>query len=593
MAYNREPPRPLHGRSVRDAARRPVIAFWIATICYWGILIACLAVLSSRPLLVNGRQLQHHPSISIDLITLLVSIICGFLTVMQQAVIHDLAEQHFISSLCRGEKLKLVDNRWSALLGKINILPTTWSRYTFLAVNGIFSAGFISAQFRRFDSSQWSDIQITVGGAALDSKDVIRPYFTNGSLPSSSMFYAALINSNFLSFEPGLPGTLNDATSGNGLIRAVNGDIVIQHNSAFGANYDVTRFRPIRGALTRNETVNVCAQSLRPDAIVCRIYTRSEDVITGLAIADSTVDFNIVDPGMGIDRSFSYDRGSRDTQSWHRNETNGDHLVVFASVAFEDWITISQLVPTDGATNGIVVGACKILANPFRMSQIIFGRTGDGTNVMIAPQHPTAYCVDPGLNTDAISYQISRHVEALLVPPVNIQAQKGLGTVLKQKLVAANRGVSQVYLKSDILTYSLRGLLAAGIASTTVEDNIEFTTRAPTVLVRTYFGVPDLNIVMLLLLLPVATTIAGIVIGVWLVRDRNKRTINFGLFSLTRLLLTPPPTQLFSQLQHFGDADAETWNRSFAQERGMFGNDPVSGQVVFGFSSQVEELVEE
>ncbi|KAJ2902437.1 hypothetical protein MKZ38_000566 [Zalerion maritima] len=112
-----------------------------------------------------------------------------------------------------------------------------------------------------------------------------------------------------------------------GLINSPSTRESIPKLDGFGANYRVLNYSPIDGDFVANETVDSCAQTIRPDAVKCTVYNpNTADAVSGIALNDRSkyailrdVSFSVRNPEIEMDGATPFDMKYCDSkrETWH------------------------------------------------------------------------------------------------------------------------------------------------------------------------------------------------------------------------------------------------------------------------------------
>ncbi|KAI6779376.1 uncharacterized protein J7T54_000474 [Emericellopsis cladophorae] len=544
--------------------RLRLLFFCLYAAVYWAIVAAVLAYLHIRPLLVEGfnQHIVSAPSaFTVGALKFIITVLASVLTLGLADTAKGVLEMDLALRLQAGLPAGKLNRSWSALTGSLLGLP---NRYTLVLINAAVGAAILSTQFGVYTTVSSDKVSLNVTGADLDQRNVdgdVLPYYREDSSSSLSRFYNSMAVSDLRTYHAKL-----DAVESfdrldviyNSLARPAakfsdgnRGGLIYQHQTAFGAPYDVASYAPFYGDISNDDRVTTCAQTFAEDAISCQWYTTESGAISNFEASrfGDGATFELDDPaldGYGGGASVTLDElANVATQELD----SGDFAVIFASIDVTDWIALSSkglgTFPRSGAS-GLVSGRCLVRKDPFRFSPVSWQRVGDADVALTAPfeADDVGLCsgsdADPNTllphnNATSAGMVLAEHIAALLVPPE--QNGQSMGWLLKSRLTSTLYGA---YETEDVLTYVVRGLLSAGMVSPTGQtDTMPMAAQVDAISYYNSFGVQGDAWILVLLALPALSTVIALVFSIKLFFGRRPALRPANLFEVTKLILAP------------------------------------------------------
>ena len=539
--------------------RLRLLLFVLYAVVYWAIIIAVLVHFHSSPLLIEGfnQHIVSAPStFTVGTLKFIVTIISSILTVGLAYTAKSVLEIDLALRLQSGLSAIKLNRSWSALTGSLTELP---SRYTLVLINAVIGAAVLSSQFGVYMTESSERVALNVTGAELDQLNIdgeVLPYY-RGDSPALSWFYNSMTISTLKTYNAKLDivesfGRLDKIH--NSLARPADkfsdgnrGVWIYQHQTAFGAPYDVASYAPFYGDMPENDSVSVCAQTFKQDSISCKWYTTENGAVSNLEIATSRdgAMFNLNDEDLVGYSNLSV-KIDEPASAAIKELDSGDFVVIFASVYDSDWLSLVRMGPFPTyRTSKLASGRCLVKKEPFRFSPVSWKRIGD-TDVALTASYDTdtRTCSDvnanpntllPHTNATSAGMVLAEHVAALLVPPE--QNGRGLGWLLTSRLKSTLYGAYEI---EDILGYVVRGLVSAGMVSPTGRtDTMSMSSYVDAISYHKSFGVQGDAWVLVLLVLPALSTIIALFFAAKLLFGKRPAMKPENLFEVTKLILAP------------------------------------------------------
>lgn len=551
--------------------RRSLFIFFLCAISYWAIVISTLLHFHSNPLMIEGFR-QHiisTPSIfTVGTLRFIITIASSVMTSILDYTAKTVFEIDLALRLQNGVSAKRFSRSWSTLTGSVKNLP---NRYYLLLINTVIGGATISNQFGVYITTSLEKVSLDVTGADLDQLiidgDVLPYYRDNRS--SGSWFFTSMTISNLQTYH----SKSNYSQSFDSLDQIYNslarpadiftdgdrGGIIYQHETAFGAPRQIVSYAPFYGDTPDNNIVSTCAQTFQKDSVSCKWYKKDTDEISNLKIdhPGGSATFKLNDPDLD-----GYSDGisvmiNRTAKALLKELDSGDFAVIFGSIYDAESIPFSLIkagpLPAS-STSKLVSGRCIVRKEPFRFSPVSWRQVGNAQVALTASyEADTNICsnsnLDPNMllhqaNTTSAGFILAEHIAALLVPPE--QNSQGLGWLLKSRLESTLRLSDE---SEDILTYVIRGLLAAGIASQSRHiDTVSTSAKVDAISYYRSFGVQGDIWVLMLLVFPALSTIFTMFFAIKLLFGERPAFDPGNLFEVTNLVLIP-------RIRHGGESE--------------------------------------